>query len=190
MNNPSSSLTNQYLLATPQIQDSLFASSVVYLCEHNENGSMGLVINHQSEEVLSSIFKQLKISCDDEAVNEQPIFIGGPVMLEQGFVLHTTEAKHQWDKSLEVDQGLSLTSSKDILEAIADGKGPEDYLVLLGYSGWAAGQLEQELQDNAWLTANSTDTITFNPDIDHKWQMAFDSLGFSLDNLSPTSGNA
>jgi putative transcriptional regulator len=188
MTNTENSLAHQYLLATPSIQDPLFASSVVYMCEHGNEGSMGLVINHLSDQKLEDIFEQLEIECADESIRNTGVFIGGPVKLEQGFVLHSPPAA--WDKSMPVGEGIYLTSSRDILEAIANHQGPERFLILLGFSGWAPGQLEQELQDNAWLTADATPDITYASDIDHKWQMAFDTLGFDLDSLSPTTGNA
>ena len=184
----SNNLQDQYLLATPSIKDPLFASSLIYICEHNEDGCMGMVINHLSDQSLGSIFKQLDIECEDPEIENTPVYIGGPVKLQQGFVLHT--ASKGWDKSLAIGDNLFLTSSKDLLEEIAHKKGPEKYIVLLGYSGWSAGQLEQELQDNAWLTSHSDLAITFNENIDQKWQMAFDTLGFNLDKLSPTTGNA
>lgn len=188
MNEPGNNLVDQYLLATPSIQDPLFASSLVYMCEHSEHGSMGVVINHLSDQKLADVFEQLEIECHEPAIQHQSILIGGPVKLQQGFVLHTSPAK--WDNTMQISDTNYLTSSRDILEAIAANEGPDHYLVLLGYSGWAAGQLEQELQENSWLTARATELITFNDDVDQKWQMAFDSLGFNLDKLSPTTGNA
>ena len=188
MSADNNSLVNQYLLATPSIQDPLFASSLVYMCEHSNEGSMGMVVNHLSEQKLGDILQQLEIDCDDPEILQVPVFIGGPVKLQQGFVLH--ENYPDWDRSMQVDDNLYLTSSKDILQAIADKQGPERYLVLLGFSGWSANQLEQELQDNAWLTARASNDITFSDNIDDKWQMAFDTLGFGLDKLSPHTGNA
>ena len=185
MNN---NLIDQYLLATPSIKDPLFASSIVYICDHSEEGSMGMVVNHLSDQNLGTILDQLDIKCADLNIMELPVFIGGPVNLQQGFVLHTPGA--QWDKTLQVNDDTCLTSSKDILEAIANDEGPEQFLVLLGFFFCFAGQLEQELQNNSWLTAQSSEDITFNSNIDHKWQMAFDTLGFNLDKLSPTTGNA
>jgi putative transcriptional regulator len=181
-------LTNQYLLATPNIQDPLFASSIVYMCEHSSEGSMGMVINHLAEQTLQNIFEQLDIECDDPDILNTHVFIGGPVKLQQGFVLHTPCG--DWDKTIPVGDEVYLSSSRDILEAIAQHQGPQKYLVLLGFSGWAAGQLEKELQENSWLTAKASPTITYNKDIDQKWQMAFDTLGFNLDKLSPITGNA
>jgi putative transcriptional regulator len=181
-------LIDQYLLATPSIRDPLFASSVVYMCEHSEQGSMGVVINHLSDQTLKDVFEQLEIECQHPDIQARTILIGGPVKLQQGFVLHNSDAG--WENSLKVGDSCYLTSSRDILEAIARKQGPRDYLVLLGYSGWSAGQLEREMHENSWLTASARPDITFNPDIDSKWQIAFDSLGFSLDHLSPTTGNA
>ncbi len=181
-------LVGQYLLATPSIQDPLFASSLVFMCEHSKEGSMGVVVNHLSDQTLENIFNQLDIECEHQDILDIPVFIGGPVKLQQGFVLHS--APTQWEKTINIGEGIYLTSSRDILEAIAHNTGPQKFIVLLGFSGWSAGQLEQELQDNAWLTARSNPDITFSADIDHKWQMAFDTLGFDLDSLSPISGNA
>lgn len=188
MSSTHNNLVDQYLLATPTIQDPLFASSLVYMCEHSSEGSMGVVVNHPSEQTLENMFEQLKISCHDQHTLDTKIYIGGPVQLQQGLVLHSSPT--EWDRSIQIGETNFLTSSKDILESIAHQQGPEHFMVLLGYSGWSGGQLEQELQDNAWLTANASPTITYHADVDKKWQMAFDSLGFNLDKLSPTTGNA
>lgn len=182
------SLVHKCLIATPAIKDPLFAASLIYMCEHSENGSMGLVINHQTSQNLQNIFDQLEIDCQDESINQQPVYIGGPVQLEQGFVLHRSAGG--WQKSLEVSSDIYITSSIDILEAIAENKGPRDYLVLLGFSGWSSGQLESELQQNSWLTSMSSVELLFHQDSDAKWQMAFDTLGFDISKLSPVSGNA
>lgn len=182
------SLVDKCLIATPAIKDPIFSSSLVYMCEHNENGSMGLVVNHETSQVLDDIFKQLDIECHDQTISNQPVYIGGPVQLEQGFVLHTTGGK--WQNSIEISSGIHLTSSLDILQAIAAGKGPDDYLVILGFSGWASGQLESELQQNSWLTSSCNADLLFHEKPENKWQVAFDSLGFDLSSLSPVSGNA
>lgn len=182
------SLVNKCLIATPAIKDPLFASSLVYMCEHNENGSMGLVVNHPTEQNLNEIFGQLDIKCKDETIRNQPVYIGGPVQLEQGFILHTESGG--WQKSIEVSAGIYLTSSIDILRAIAAGKGPIEYLVMLGFSGWSSGQLESELQQNSWLTASASTDLLFHQNADDKWQVAFDTLGFDISMLSPTSGHA
>lgn len=188
MSQQTASLVDKCLIATPAIKDPIFASSLVYMCEHNENGSMGLVVNHETSQVLDDIFQQLDISCEDDAIKNQPVFIGGPVQLEQGFVLHSSEGK--WQNSIEVSSGINLTSSLDILQAIANGKGPQDYLVILGFSGWASGQLESELQQNSWLTSTCNPDLLFHEKPEDKWQVAFDTLGFDINMLSPVSGNA
>jgi putative transcriptional regulator len=188
MTEDKASLVDKCLIATPAIKDPLFASSLVYICQHSKEGSMGLVVNHQTSQTLADIFIQLDIECSDEVIKQQPVFIGGPVQLEQGFVLHTTT--QTWQKTFEVSPGIHLTSSMDVLQAIADNKGPAEYLVILGYSGWESGQLESELQQNSWLTSASGAELLFHKNSDNKWQMAFDTLGFDISMLSPVSGNA
>ena len=188
MEQQSASLVDKCLIATPAIKDPIFASSLVYMCEHSEHGSMGLVVNHETTQVLDDVFKQLDIDCEDEFICNQPVYIGGPVQLEQGFVLHAQSGS--WQNSVEISSGIHLTSSLDILQAIADGDGPQDYLVILGFSGWASGQLESELQQNSWLTSACNPDLLFHEKPEDKWQVAFDSLGFDINMLSPVSGNA
>ena len=188
MTQQTASLVDKCLIATPAIKDPIFASSLVYMCEHSAQGSMGLVVNHETSQTLGDIFTQLKIDCTDESIRNRPVYIGGPVQLEQGFVLHSSE--RDWQNSVEVSTGIHLTSSLDILQAIARGQGPEDYLVILGFSGWASGQLESELQQNSWLTSACNADLLFHEKPEDKWQVAFDSLGFDITALSPISGNA
>ena len=188
MTEHTASLVDKCLIATPAIKDPIFESSLVYMCEHNQKGSMGLVVNHETTQVLDDIFAQLDIECHDDAIRSQPVYIGGPVQLEQGFVLHSTAGN--WQNSVEVSHGIHLTSSLDILQDIARGEGPEDYLVILGFSGWASGQLESELQQNSWLTSSCDANLLFHQKPEDKWQVAFDSLGFDINMLSPVSGNA
>ena len=188
MSETAASLVDTCLIATPAIKDPIFSSSLVYMCEHSEKGSMGLVVNHETSQILEDIFTQLEIECHDESVLNQPVYIGGPVQLEQGFVLHSTPGR--WMNSVEVSDGIHLTSSLDILQDIAQGKGPGDYLVMLGFSGWASGQLESELQQNSWLTSSCDAHLLFHQRAEDKWQIAFDSLGFDISMLSPVSGNA
>ena len=188
MTQQTASLVDKCLIATPAIKDPIFASSLVYMCEHSENGSMGLVVNHETTQVLDDIFSQLEIKCEVEEIRNQPVLIGGPVQLEQGFVLHSSTGN--WQNSVEVSTGVNLTSSLDILQSIADGQGPEDFLVILGFSGWASGQLESELQQNSWLTSSCSTDLLFHQKPEDKWQVAFDTLGFDINMLSPVSGNA
>ena len=182
------SLVDKCLIATPAIKDPIFASSLIYMCEHSESGSMGLVVNHETSQILDDVFSQLDIKCEDETIKNQPVYIGGPVQLEQGFVLHSSAGN--WQNSVEVSSGINLTSSLDILQAIADAEGPDDYLVILGFSGWASGQLESELQQNSWLTSTCDADLLFHQKPEDKWQVAFDTLGFDINMLSPVSGNA
>jgi len=128
MEQQTASLVDRCLIATPAIKDPIFASSLVYMCEHSENGSMGLVINHETSQILDDVFQQLDIQCENDTIKNQPVYVGGPVQLEQGFVLHSN-AGH-WQNSVEVSNGIHLTSSLDILQAVANGKGPQDYLVI------------------------------------------------------------
>jgi putative transcriptional regulator len=188
MEQQTASLVDRCLIATPAIKDPIFASSLVYMCEHSESGSMGLVINHETSQKLDDVFQQLDIQCENDSIKNQPVYVGGPVQLEQGFVLHSN-AGH-WQNSVEVSNGIHLTSSLDILQAVANGKGPQDYLVILGFSGWASGQLESELQQNSWLTAACDADLLFHQKPQDKWQVAFDTLGFDINMLSPVSGNA
>jgi len=188
MEQQTASLVDRCLIATPAIKDPIFASSLVYMCEHSENGSMGLVINHETSQILDDVFQQLDIQCENDTIKNQPVYVGGPVQLEQGFVLHSN-AGH-WQNSVEVSNGIHLTSSLDILQAVANGKGPQDYLVIMGFSGWASGQLESELQQNSWLTASCDADLLFHQKSEDKWQVAFDTLGFDINMLSPVSGNA
>ena len=136
-------LVDQYLLATPSIQDPLFASSLVYMCEHSEQGSMGVVINHLAEQTLQDVFEQLEIDCSDPTILETKIFIGGPVQLQQGFVLHTSS--DGWENSMQIGGHYYLTSSLDILHAIANRDGPEQFLVLLGKRIFRLSQDPDEL---------------------------------------------
>jgi putative transcriptional regulator len=188
MEQQTASLVDRCLIATPAIEDPIFTSSLVYMCEHSEKGSMGLVVNHETSQVLDDVFRQLDIHCEDEAIKNQPVYVGGPVQLEQGFVLHSHAGP--WQSSIEVSTGIHLTSSLDILQALARGQGPQDFLVILGFSGWASGQLEAELQQNSWLTADCDADLLFHQKPEDKWQVAFDTLGFDINMLSPVSGNA
>ena len=182
MTDVGTSLVDKCLIATPVVKDPIFESSLVYMCEHNEAGSMGLVVNHKTEQQLKDI------ECELPEISSQPIYIGGPVHLEQGFVLHSTERR--WRDSLQISDDILLTSSVDILRDIARGEGPVDYLVMLGFAGWSSGQLESELHQNAWLTTSCSNNLLFREKAEDKWQIAFDSLGFDLSKLSPVSGNA
>ena len=146
-------LTNQFLIAMPGMGDDNFSGAVVYLCEHTEKGALGLVINKPIDIKLGHLFEKIELSLNSQDLADQPVYFGGPVQTERGFVLHDkqAEASSPYSSTLAIPGGLQMTTSKDVLEALASGAGPKRLLVTLGYSGWAAGQLEEELGRNGWL---------------------------------------
>ncbi len=181
-------LTNHFLIAMPSLRDPNFERSVTYICAHNEEGAMGIVINKPLEIDLGEIFQQMEIESPDEETNDRTVFQGGPVHIDRGFILH--EADDSWDSSIVVSNSVSVTTSKDILEAIAAGDGPDKNLIALGYAGWAGGQLEQEMIDNAWLNGPADRDIIFNTPYEQCWQKAADHMGVDLDKLSSDIGHA
>lgn len=184
-------LEHQFLVAMPDLDDPNFSRGVTLLCEHNDDGALGLTINRPSELKLCDLFKQIGLDNHDPAVADQVVFDGGPLHQERGFVLHeTTGDDRVWDSSLGVGQDLSITTSKDILEAIAEGQGPKRFIVALGYAGWEAGQLEQEIRENAWLNVDAKRDILFDAPIEQRWEQAVASLGFSASALQPSGGHA
>lgn len=181
-------LTNQFLISMPSLKDPNFEKTVTYICAHNEDGAMGIVINKPLEIGLGEIFVQMEIPVDNADANNQAVFQGGPVHIDHGFILH--QSNREWDSSIIVSPEISVTTSKDILEAIADGDGPVESLVALGYAGWSAGQLEQELMDNAWLTGPADTDIIFNTSSDQCWERAAQHIGVDLEKLSSDIGHA
>lgn len=183
-----SSLKDYFLLAMPGLSDPNFAHSVVYICEHNADGAMGLIINQQLDIPVKAIFDQLELSYLDECASSL-IFDGGPVQRDRGFILHPT-VEQQWESTVAIGEDISLTASKDILTDIALGKGPENALVTLGYSSWEAGQLEQELTQNSWLTIPADSAIIFHTDCANRAGAAASTIGLDLAMLSPDVGHA
>lgn len=184
----SHSLKNQFLIAMPHMQGSGFASTVTYLCEHDEQGAMGLVINRPTGLPLAEIFEQLKIGSDTSPHGFDPIYAGGPVQTDRGFILHASN-KH-WNSTINITDQISLTTSKDILASIAQDEGPQDCLVALGYAGWGAGQLEREIGENYWLTAPASAEVIFKTPTEDRLEAAADLLGINLEQISPLSGHA
>jgi len=184
----STSLTNNLLIAMPNLRDPNFEHTVTYICEHNENGAMGIVINRPVDIDVREVFDQMEISVSEAVTTKVPIFLGGPVEEQRGFVLHTGEGN--WDSSLQVDRDLSVTTSRDILEAMAQGKGPRQALIALGYAGWGGGQLEQEMLDNTWLSVPANRSVLFDLPPASRWEAAADLLGVDLNVLSTESGHA
>ena len=187
MMNKQQYLTNNFLIAMPGMDGSDFSKSVTYLCQHDEQGALGLVINKSHEMTMGDIFKQLGVTPVRPEIATIPLFMGGPVQPERGFVLHTPVG--QWDSTLQVNETLALTSSKDILEAIAQDKGPEKWLVALGYAGWAAGQLELEIQRNSWLHGLAENDIMFDETLSLRWELAAHRIGVDISLMSTEAGH-
>lgn len=183
------SLKNQFLIAMPSMAESSFSHTVTYICEHDAEGAMGLIINRPTDIPLNEIFDQLEIDSATRAHAKQPIYSGGPVQTDRGFILHPKDSK-QWDSTINIAGNISLTTSKDILTAIARNEGPEDCLVALGYAGWSPGQLEQELGDNFWILTPASEDIIFNTPCDERLKAAVAQLGISMEQLSPDAGHA
>ncbi|ROR34517.1 YqgE/AlgH family protein [Inmirania thermothiophila] len=181
-------LTGQFLIAMPALADPNFARTVTYVCEHNADGAMGIVVNRPLELTLGELLDHLEIPCTDAALRARPVFYGGPVQRERGFVLHRPAG--EWEASLRIGDDLGLTTSRDILAALAEGRGPEQALVALGYAGWAAGQLEQEMAANAWLSAPGDRGILFDLAPERRWEAAAALVGVDLNNLSGEVGHA
>lgn len=181
-------LTNHFLIAMPSLADPNFSHTVTYICEHNDDGALGIVINRPSELTLAELFDHLALEGYDEAAASQAVYAGGPVQRERGFVLHPGGS--EWESTLKVSDDLFVTTSKDILEAIAEGRGPEQHLVALGYAGWGAGQMEAEMAENAWLSGPADSAIIFDKESGERWRAAAALLGVDLSLLSSQSGHA
>lgn len=181
-------LNNHFLIAMPGLADPNFFHTVTYLCEHNEEGALGIVINRPMNLTLSDVLQHMDITAANDAIGATPIYLGGPVQQDRGFVLHRTLG--DWDATLKVADDIGVTSSRDILEAIAHGEGPPESLIALGYAGWGAGQLEQEMVANAWLSGPADERIVFNLPHEQRWEAAAAKLGVDLNLLSGESGHA
>ena len=183
------SVTQHLLVAMPGLLDPHFSGTVIYIAEHSEKGAMGLVLNRVAEIDMLSLFSRIDIDTDKDFTNLLPVFLGGPIQPDRGFVLH--EPVGSWNSSLKISEQLALTSSRDILEATAKGSGPEKFLVSLGYSGWGPGQLDSELIANSWLTIPMIDNdLIFDIPAEDKVAAAFRLLGFDPSNLSGLVGHA
>ena len=185
-------LTNQFLIAMPGMSDDSFAGAVVYLCEHNADGALGLVINKPIDIKLKNLFEKVELNLGASELAEQPVFFGGPVQTERGFVLHEKrdDAAVPYNSTLSIPGGLEMTTSKDVLEALAHGTGPKRLLVTLGYSGWAAGQLEDEISRNGWLNVDATPEIIFDTPVGERYDRALSLLGIDPRMLSQEAGHA
>lgn len=182
------SLTNHFLIAMPSLADPNFQRTVTYICEHNEQGAMGIVINRPLNLTLGKVFEHMQIASDLPDVGHQTVFMGGPVQTERGFVLHRPVGR--WDHTLRISEQLGLATSKEILEDIARGAGPDEIFVALGYAGWGAGQLEQEMADNAWLSGPADSQIIFQTPWQQRWEAAAAAMGVDMHHLSNQVGHA
>ena len=187
-------LTNQFLIAMPGMADDHFSRTVVYLCEHTKDGALGLVINKPIDITLKNLFEKVDLSLDRQELAEQPVYFGGPVQTERGFVLHEKtggEGGSPYSSTLPIAGGeLEMTTSRDVLEALANGAGPKKVLVTLGYAGWSAGQLESEIGRNGWLTVNADPAVIFDTPVEQRYDRALSLLGFDPLMLSQEAGHA
>ena len=185
---------NQFLLAMPGMLDDNFAGSVVYLLEHTDKGAMGLVVNRPTDIVLSTLFEKIELKLEIAPLLDQPVYFGGPVQVERGFVLHSSDPLEKYSSSLIITDGLTMTTSKDILEAVAKGAGPQKFIMTLGYAGWGAGQLEEEISLNGWinipLPSSEMNAIIFDTPYTQRYQRAMQILGFDPSRLSGEAGHA
>lgn len=172
------------------MQDPNFAGSVVYVCEHNEKGALGLVINRPTELTVNRLFDKMDLKLEIELIGRAPVYYGGPVQTDRGFVLHTPTGNDKFSSSLLVDDSLSLTTSKDVLEAMSRGEGPLQTLITLGYSGWDKGQLEHEIAQNAWLTVKADANVIFNVAAQERFARAMQLLGVDPARIMPGAGRA
>ena len=180
--------THHFLIAMPAMADQNFSHTLTYVCEHNEDGALGIVINRPTEMTLSSLFEQIDVPLVNTSLRRIPVHFGGPVQVDRGFVLHRPLGN--WQSTLAVDDEVGLTTSKDVLEAVARGEGPKDVIVSLGYAGWSAGQLEQEVAQNAWLTVAADPDVLFETPADARLPAAMRLLGIDFSRLSDAVGHA
>lgn len=181
-------LTQHFLIAMPAMADPHFAKTLTLVCEHNDNGALGIIVNRPTDLDLQGLLEQVKIAPQGGGVRSMPVHFGGPVQVDRGFVLHSPVGT--WQSTLQVGGEIGLTTSKDILEAVARGEGPPQLLVTLGYAGWAPGQLEHELAQNAWLTVPARPDILFELPAEERLAAAMQLLGVDYANLSDEAGHA
>jgi putative transcriptional regulator len=181
-------LTHHFLIAMPSMADPYFAKSLTYVCEHNDQGALGVVVNRPIDMTLQALFERLSLTLKHKDLSDAPIYFGGPVQTDRGFVLH--EPAGNWQSTLRVRDAIGLTTSKDILEAVGRGEGPQKLLVTLGYAGWSAGQLEHELGQNAWLTVEAKDAIIFDLPSEERLPAAMELLGVDYARLADSAGHA
>jgi putative transcriptional regulator len=182
------SLTNHLLIAMPSHTDQTFAKSVIYICEHQIQGTVGLIINRPMRFPLGLVFDQLNIEPIQVELNHKPLLFGGPVQPERGFVIHRPVG--EWRSSLALREGVTITTSNDIIRAIAQNNGPKDVLVTLGYVGWGSEQLDKEILDNAWLVCPYSPELLYDVPFEERWEYAGLSIGVKMNQLISSVGHA
>ena len=190
-------LTHHFLIAMPGLEDAAFARSVIYVCEHSPRGALGLIINKPTDLTLPGLFERIELHFGRADLRETPVFLGGPVQTERGFVLHdpmrgadADSDESGYASTLRIPGGLDMTTSKDVLEALSSGVGPRRVLVTLGYASWSEGQLEAELADNSWLTVAANTDLIFDTPVAERYDSALGLLGLEAWRLAPQAGHA
>jgi putative transcriptional regulator len=182
------SLTNHLLIAMPALMDPNFSHTVTLVCEHTDRGALGIVLNKPLPMRLSEVLSQLELEPRDEQIGEQPVLRGGPVQTDRGFVLHRPGG--EWNTTHAISELIQVTTSRDVLAAMARGEGPSDAFVALGYAGWDAGQLEREIRENAYLPVPADERLVFQLPFAERWQGSWQLLGIDVEKLSSVAGNA
>ena len=180
--------THHFLIAMPAMADPHFAHTLTYVCDHNKDGALGIVVNKPIDMTLSALFEQIEVSLPDSPLGRSAVLYGGPVQMDRGFVLHRPLGN--WQSTLAVSEDLGFTTSKDVLEAVARGEGPKDVIISLGYAGWSAGQLEEEIARNAWLTVAADPYVLFDTPAEGRLPAAMKLLGIDFSRLSGDVGHA
>ncbi|SDI93504.1 YqgE/AlgH family protein [Billgrantia gudaonensis] len=183
------SLKDHFLLAMPHLEDPNFAGTLSYLCDHDENGTMGVIVNRPLDITLDALFEQLELGGEESPHRNAPVYYGGPTHKDRGFILHRGDSD-AWDSSIQVSEEIALTTSMDMLQALAQGRGPEQFLICLGCAGWEAGQLEHELKENAWLTVEGRPEILFEVPAEQRLSAAAGILGVDLSLMTREAGHS
>ncbi len=181
-------LTHHFLIAMPNMADPYFSRSLTYICEHSDQGALGIVVNRPIDMTLAALFERLELRLAEHGIGRAPVYFGGPVQTDRGFVLHRPGGR--WDSTHVVSEQIQVTTSRDILGAIARGEGPQDAFMALGYAGWDAGQLDREMLDNAWLSLPMNERIAFELPYEERWQAAWQMLGVDSSRVSFVAGHA
>ena len=183
-------LRDQFLIAMPALEDDNFQRSVTYICEHTEDGAIGIVLNRPADVTLGDLLSHMELPCSTTVPASTPVYLGGPVQRERGFILCRAGPEETIDEGLRVSSEIVVSTSRELLRSIADGRGPSRYLIALGYAGWGGGQLEQELADNSWLTGPADPEIIFELACEQRWQAAARKLGIDIHLIANLAGHA